>query len=819
MERTAPARERYRVGDLQLDVGLHRVTAPAGEIAVPKLSFDLLLALVRRAPDFVSNEQLAALVWPGLVVTPDTVTKRVNLLREALGDSATNPKYVAGLRSRGYRIVAPVSVPADEPAPAAEPTRARSRTQAEAEVHTDTQAQVNTPAQAEAEVHTDTQAQVNTPAQARVQAIPDTGSVKPPRRKMLVIVCAMAALILMVNIGWWRTGSSSLQKSTVLPASAVDTRVAVMRFAHIGSDPADDYLADGLAEMVLDQLASVPQITVIARDSAFGIDRKRLSTADAAAQLGVRYLVEGSTQREGHRLRVTARLLDARLGTQVWSTQQDRPVAEIFAIQDNIANEVTDELRRRIAGITKPRPTYTQKPTVDAQLTYLQGNALLGRNTIKDAEAAVDKFEAALRLEPDFPDALAGLFDAHMLAAERRHEDIAVQRRQYRPLVERALAIDPACGQAYVARAIWTDEDPVQRETDFRHGLELDPSNGRGQVAYAEFLLKLGRRDEASRALDRALIVDPRAPRAHFVRVQSTFETQGGLSLEEGVRHVLEIDPDYQPALQRYAKYRWMHHGLLAEATQYIERAIELDPGNPWSRHTAAAINLDLGDSAAARAVAAATESSRATAGILIALHAGDWRSAGEAALSPAGTTYNRYESWGVAEAVRDYALHTQDTSRAIAFYEQRYGLQEGGKLEHANFRAATYLAQLLQLRGDTARAARLLRDLPPAIEATIARDGAVYALRTEASVQLLAGDKDAALATLARSFAAGDLMQWWYTLERDPLWAPLRNTASFQTIASQVHARVTVEQAAVAALQRSKRLPVRRPDDAIVAR
>ena len=108
MSTGARAREGYRVGDLSIDVGQQHVAGPLGAIALPRLSFDLLLALVRRAPDFVSNDELAATVWAGLVVSPETVTKRVNLLREALGDDASNPRYIAGLRSRGYRIMVPV---------------------------------------------------------------------------------------------------------------------------------------------------------------------------------------------------------------------------------------------------------------------------------------------------------------------------------------------------------------------------------------------------------------------------------------------------------------------------------------------------------------------------------------------------------------------------------------------------------------------------------------------------------------------------------------------------------------------------------------
>src|SRR5277367_1153746 len=101
--------ELFIAGDLHVDVGQQRVTRAGVEIGLPNLSFQLLLALIRVAPNVVSNDLLMARVWPGLIVSPETVAKRVNLLREALGDSAQEPRYIAGVRSRGYRLVAAVS--------------------------------------------------------------------------------------------------------------------------------------------------------------------------------------------------------------------------------------------------------------------------------------------------------------------------------------------------------------------------------------------------------------------------------------------------------------------------------------------------------------------------------------------------------------------------------------------------------------------------------------------------------------------------------------------------------------------------------------
>ena len=770
MAPAAQGREVIRVGDLVVDVGLQRVTGPSGEIVLPKLSFDLLLALVRRAPDLVSNDELSALVWADVVVSPETVTKRVNLLRDALGDDAAQPRYIAGLRSRGYRVVAPVSaVREDRDAPAIiglvdEPGR-------------------------------------TTIATSRIAQ----RAIRP-----LLAAALIAGLALAIALAWWGSREGNVEKKVARTVETVtpDASVAVLPFENLSPSPSDAYLAVGVPEMVLDRLATMPRLTVIASGSAFRIDDLSVDARAIGQRLGARYLVLGSTQRAGDQLRVSARLVDTHSGRQVWSTSLDRRLADLFAIQDAIATQVADELRRRIQGIALPRPYTTHEPPVEAQLTYLQGRAFLARHTVRGSETAAAKFAEAVALDPKFAAALAGLFDARMLAAERRHDDLAAERKRQLPLLDRALEIDPNCGSAYVARAIWGGGDVATQEADFRRGLELDPSNGRGLVAFSEFLDKQDRYDEGTRVLDRALLVDPLSPRLHFRLAMRDFDGKGEPFRESALKHVLEIDPDYQPALQRYSKRRWMLQGKLAEAVQIMEHAIEVDPDNPWSRHTATAMYLDLGDEPAAREVAEGTRSSRETERLLLALYRGDWRTAGEVAYSPAGKEYNLAESWGAAEAVRDHALQTGDYRRGIAFLEERYKLRgTDPKLDITNFRAAAYLAQLLRASGDPVRAKGLLDRLPAEIDASIPRFESVFALRTKATVQLLSGDRQAALRTLAASFAANDLMQWWYTLNHDPLWKPLHDDPVFQALGAQVRSRVAQEQAELAELRRTGRI------------
>src|SRR4029077_5186583 len=178
-----------------------------------------------------------------------------------------------------------------------------------------------------------------------------------------------------------------------------------------------------------------------------------------------------------------------------------------------------------------------------------------------------------------------------------RREDLTLARKRYRHLVGRALELDPKLGAAYFARAMWgnephdagaTSDNPliVAREGDFRQGAALDPSNGRGLGAYAEFLYWVLERPEEGRSvLKRALWVDPMSPSARFTDAEFSLDDSGAKASEQKTLQVLELDPNFVPALELYGTYRWLIDGKLAETIQIIEHAIAIDPENSLLRH------------------------------------------------------------------------------------------------------------------------------------------------------------------------------------------------------------------------------------------
>ena len=806
--------EVYVVGDLRVDVGQQRVMRSGAEIVLPNLSFQLLVALIRGAPNVLSYDMLMARVWPGLVVSPETLSKRAILLREALGDDAKEPRYVSAVRSRGYRLVAEV-------------TRAERLTATPEAPPANVAPVANAVA-----APPDIQSPVPDTATSETRIVPVTLS---PKRCLELAVLAVAVLA----VGFIaRTFIRSHGPGAVIPAENPQTAnapivtrahtVAVMPFENISADATDAYLARGLPEMILNRLSRVTGLTVIARNSSFALSTTSIDSQEIGRRLNSGYLVNGSVQRKADRLRVAVQLVDATAGTLIWSATFDRALRDIFTIEDEIADQVTGALAARVGGLEPTPPAQVRTSNIEAYLVYLRGRTLLGRFSVAESESAVPYFEKAIALDPNFAAAYASLYDARLQAAHLRGEDLAPVRQRFRPMIDRALAIDPSSGAAYFARAMWASASFATRNADFLQGVALDPSNGRGLTAYAEFLdyedfgwVQADRdsvdypvqREAGKRMLQRALQIDPMSPGAHFDVATGGLDEGGAAMVEQRMQSVLELDPDFVPALFQVGRYRWMFRGRLADAIQILEHAIALDPGNPEPRQIAMAVYLDLGDGQAARAVAAGTPKSTRSLRLLF-MHAGDWRAAGRAAYD-AGSVDDCGMLLG-NPAVRDYALKTGELSRAIAFIKTN-NYFEGDPAAHldvCNIEAAILLSQLLAAQGHAAEAQTLRR----AAVSWIIANGTKYAgstRRFHAEALMLDGRRDAALAALAEDFRAGDYMFWWYTVKFDPIWLPLHGDPRFQAIANEAQRYVDAQRSQLEELRRRGVVPpALRPGD-----
>jgi tetratricopeptide (TPR) repeat protein len=283
----------------------------------------------------------------------------------------------------------------------------------------------------------------------------------------------------------------------------------------------------------------------------------------------------------------------------------------------------------------------------------------------------------------------------------------------------------------------------------------------------------------------------------------------------------LTVYPDYYPALHRLARYRWLFHDSPSQAIGLIEKAIAADPENPLARKSAATFYLDTGDAAAAADVAAGTAISAATAMPALELYAGNWRAAGLAAQREESFAFDVFEAHGSPEALRDMALHTRDYATAEGLLCTRYAMSLEGpvRIDLANFRTWVLLAHLQLQQGHVARAREILESVIAWIDADRVY-GPVYNLRTRAQALMLLGQREEALRTLAASLRVDhDHVEWWYTIERDPIWDEVRDSPEFRTLTAEARGFAARERAAVEALRSRGEIPRRAgPMQAVVA-
>ncbi|NND43759.1 MAG: tetratricopeptide repeat protein, partial [Xanthomonadales bacterium] len=218
-----------------------------------------------------------------------------------------------------------------------------------------------------------------------------------------------------------------------------DHSIAVLPFVNMSSDPEQEYFSDGLSEELLNLLAKIPELKVASRSSSFQFKGEKFDLTEVARQLNVDHVLEGSVRKSGDRLRITAQLIQADDGFHLWSETYDRPMDDIFAIQDEISAAVVDALKIELLGA----PPEAEVVDPEAYALWLKGRyfyALWGKNNF---ERAIEALDQALELDPDFARAWASLAVAYLTQAQSGYRDQDEGVRQAKQAIEKALSINP----------------------------------------------------------------------------------------------------------------------------------------------------------------------------------------------------------------------------------------------------------------------------------------------------------------------------------------------------------------------------------------
>ncbi len=405
-----------------------------------------------------------------------------------------------------------------------------------------------------------------------------TASGRPSRRRLwspwaavgLAVALAIGAAAFLFGIRY-RMGEGTSGRA---PGSLGDRSIAVLPFINSGGSPDDEYFADGMTDELIAALGKVPGLRVAARSSAFTFKGKKLEARDVARQLGVETVLEGTVRRSGQRLRVTASLVSASDGLQIWSSNLENDGGDPFAVQDEVTRAVVSGLSLQLGGTALRASQAGRTKDAEAHDLYLRGLASANPASEADLRRALELYQQALARDPDFALPYAGIAWVQVFLADgyaAPNEAYPKARTAALAALDRdSLLADAHALLAYSTMALdWTF--PATIEDEFRRARELDPNSSNTRALLAMYRACQRRTDDALQEADRAERLDPLSAVAPFVREWCNFVAQRWRAVIEAHQRTEAIDPsfvyieswvggayrelgDYDSALREYQK-------------------------------------------------------------------------------------------------------------------------------------------------------------------------------------------------------------------------------------------------------------------------
>ncbi len=299
-------------------------------------------------------------------------------------------------------------------------------------------------------------------------------------------------------------------RSEALVESFGDNSIVVLPFVNMSDDAGNEYFSDGIAEELLNLLAQIPELRVISRSSAFSIRGKNIAMPTVAEQLNVAHVLEGSVRKVGNRVRITAQLIEARSDTHLWSESYDRTLDDVFAIQDEIATNVVEQLK---ITLLNPVPA-SKEVNPEAYRLYLLGKHHLYKWEPADLEKAIRYFHQAIDLDPQYAQPHVALATYYGGIAFYGHLPPREASEMERAEAALALEIDSNLASAHAEHAIvyfYFDWDWEKAEETFQRAISLNSNYAYTYEFYAWFLAAMGRTEEAHASIRRSLELDPLA--------------------------------------------------------------------------------------------------------------------------------------------------------------------------------------------------------------------------------------------------------------------------------------------------------------------
>jgi DNA-binding winged helix-turn-helix (wHTH) protein/TolB-like protein/Tfp pilus assembly protein PilF len=537
----------YEFGLFRLNL-TERLLERSGELVplTPKV-FDTLAVLVENSGHVVEKSELMEQLWPNSFVEESSLTQNISLLRRALAEGGDESQYIETIPKRGYRFIASVT-----------------------EVEESADALINTSVNA-------LSAQSNSAAVAPASTDISDRS-EPIQRRFLkstylpaVSAClALAAVLTVVFLVRAKRRTENFRPKSV----------AVLPFKTIGTDKESDLLGLGMADALILKLSRLDQVTVLPTSAVFNLNSRDKDPVALGKELGVEGILDGTVQKDGDWVRVTAQLIRLSDGKTVWSGKFDERYGSIFRLQDSISDQLSTSLRFEVSDTAKPpKNRATDNPA--AYQDYITGLYFWNRRTRENLPKAIQYLEQAVQKDPNFAEAHAMLADSYYLSVTDEYAATNVEEALTRAenSVNKALALDDTVAEAHIVKAglnLMTRRFE-EAGAEFQRGLELKPNYAIGHVRYAYFLFYSLRLDQAVMQMRRAQELDPVSAITNGALAGMLYTAR---SYDESIsysKRSLELEPKGVAARLNLGE-AYIQKRMFKEAHEAFDQVLPIDP-------------------------------------------------------------------------------------------------------------------------------------------------------------------------------------------------------------------------------------------------
>lgn len=477
-------RQLYEFGPFRLDAPKGLLWRDQEVVALKPRLLEMLLLFVESSERVIEKDELMSRLWPDTIVEEANLTVNISALRKALGQRGAENRYIVTVPGRGYRFVAEV----------------RGISERETEVVL--------------ERHTSTEIIIEEEKEDSIAPAPSLHSALISRRQPLLrrkLLIGSSIAVVLIGAVWYLTFSARLHS----PATGTRFKtIAVLPFKLLGGSDADDYMGVGMADALITRVGSITQFSVRPTSSVLKYAHTEQSLIEVGRGLNVEAVLEGTIRKSGETYRVTVQLVSVETGAPIWTDKFDEKAADVFTVEDRVSAKMADALTLNLSGEEKARLARRPTENAEAYSAYLRGRFHYIKLTPEGIRKAVDYFEEATAMDPNFALAHAALASAYARLGFRAYGTLPPRDTmpKAKAAALRALALDETLAEAHAALGLIKvryDWDWASAERELQRAIELQPAHAAAHQTYADCLLAMARYDAGLAELKIAEELDP----------------------------------------------------------------------------------------------------------------------------------------------------------------------------------------------------------------------------------------------------------------------------------------------------------------------